>query len=104
MTSSQAEYTLIKLSLNPPNNHNTMLRYIYDDDILLCYTVKHFFYIPPVLVVWQHTTSQTREFAAAEHNIEMDLRMLDCGDENWVQLIQNRDCWFSFVMMMINLP
>jgi hypothetical protein len=32
---------------------------------LLCYTVEHFFYIPPVLVVWRRTTSQTGAFATA---------------------------------------
>jgi hypothetical protein len=33
--------------------------------LLVCYVVKHFFYNPPVLVVWQHTTSQTGAFATA---------------------------------------
>jgi hypothetical protein len=44
--------------LNPPNNHTRMLRYFNDDDMpLLCYILKHFFYIPPILVVWQCSTS-----------------------------------------------
>jgi hypothetical protein len=30
---------------------------------LLCYIVKHFFYIPPILVVWQCATIQTGVFA-----------------------------------------
>jgi hypothetical protein len=31
---------------------------------LLCYIVKHFFFIPPNLVVWRRTTSQIRTFAS----------------------------------------
>jgi hypothetical protein len=34
---------------------------------LLCYKVKHFFYIPPVSVVWRRTASQTRAFATDTH-------------------------------------
>jgi hypothetical protein len=34
---------------------------------LLCYTVKHLFYIPPILVVWRPTTSQTGAFATVYH-------------------------------------
>jgi hypothetical protein len=30
---------------------------------VLCYIVKHFFYSPPVLVVWWHTTSHIEPFA-----------------------------------------
>jgi hypothetical protein len=29
---------------------------------LLCYTVKHFFYIPPTSVVWRRTTSHIKTF------------------------------------------
>jgi hypothetical protein len=32
---------------------------------VLCYQVKHFFYIPVAFVYWGRTTSQTREFATA---------------------------------------
>jgi hypothetical protein len=47
-----------KLQISNNNiNNNSML--------LLCDKVKHFLYIPPVLVVWQHTTSQTRALATA---------------------------------------
>jgi hypothetical protein len=30
---------------------------------LLCHTVKHFYYAPPILVVWRRTISQTGAFA-----------------------------------------
>jgi hypothetical protein len=52
--------------LNPTTNRTTMTRYFNNNKPLLCYTVKHFFYIPPVLVVWRRITSQTREFASGE--------------------------------------
>jgi hypothetical protein len=31
----------------------------------LCHTVKHFFYVPPVLVIWRRTASQTGAFTTA---------------------------------------
>jgi hypothetical protein len=46
-----------------PNNRTAMLRNFIIGTIimlLLCYIVKHFFYIPPILMVWRRTTSQIR--------------------------------------------
>jgi hypothetical protein len=33
--------------------------------LLFCYVEKHVFHIPPVLVIWRRTTSQTGAFATA---------------------------------------
>jgi hypothetical protein len=33
---------------------------------ILCYILKYLFYIPPILVDWRRTTSQTRAFAIFE--------------------------------------
>jgi hypothetical protein len=56
--------------LNPPNNVTTMLRYFNNNNYyyfknmpLLCYTAKYFYYIPPILVVWRCSISQTEAFA-----------------------------------------
>jgi hypothetical protein len=49
---------------SPFQNRTRMLRYFDDDVPLLCYTVRHLFYIPPVLVVWWCTTSKTGEFTS----------------------------------------
>jgi hypothetical protein len=49
--------------LHPPNNCTTVLKYFNNNDnysnsmLLLC-----FVYVLPILVVWQHTTGQTRAF------------------------------------------
>jgi hypothetical protein len=46
--------------------------------MLLCYTVEYFSYIPPILVVWRRTTSQTGAFATGKSNknVNQSLRLL----------------------------
>jgi hypothetical protein len=44
-----------------PNNRTTKLRYLNNNNNnmpLMCYIIKHFFYIPQILVVWRPTTYQ----------------------------------------------
>jgi hypothetical protein len=38
---------------------------------LLCYKVKHFLYIPPVLVVWGRNASQIGAFASSHNSLEL---------------------------------
>jgi hypothetical protein len=42
----------------PPPNCTTMLRNFNNNMPLFCYTVKYFFYIPKILVVWLHQSIQ----------------------------------------------
>lgn len=64
--------------LIPPSSHTMRVGYFVDDGmlllLLLCYTVKHFFYIFPVLVVWQRSTSQTRAFTTGNlvYNVSVE--------------------------------
>jgi hypothetical protein len=38
-----------------------------------------------------------------EHNIKMDLQVVDCGDMDWIQLAQNRDRWRALVTAVMNI-
>jgi hypothetical protein len=52
--------------LNPPKNLTIMPTYVDDDTSLLCYRVKHLFYIPPVFVM--HMFTVTKVFTMSEQN------------------------------------
>jgi hypothetical protein len=53
--------------LNLTNSRTAMLRYFNNNNNnnipLLCNIIKHLFHIPPILVVWRRTTSQTGAFS-----------------------------------------
>ena len=38
-----------------------------------------------------------------EDNIEMDLREVGCGGMDWIDLTQDRDRWWLFVNLVMNL-
>jgi hypothetical protein len=38
-----------------------------------------------------------------EDGIKMDLREIGCGDVDWIQLAQDRDCWRAPVNAVMNL-
>jgi hypothetical protein len=55
------------------NNNNNNNNNDYNDDVpLLCCIVKYYFYIPQVLMVWQHTANETGAFATV---INVNLKM-----------------------------
>ena len=37
-----------------------------------------------------------------EDNIKMDLKEVECGDMDWIDLTQNRDGWQAFVNVVMN--
>jgi hypothetical protein len=54
--------------LTPLNNRITVLR--YNNMLLLCYIVKHLFYIPAVLVIWRRTAGQIGAFTCAARTVQ----------------------------------
>jgi hypothetical protein len=52
-----------KCSISPQQLHNNYKVFNNNNIPLLCKIVKHLFCIPPILVVWWLTTSQTGAFA-----------------------------------------
>jgi hypothetical protein len=38
-----------------------------------------------------------------EDNINMDLREIECGDEDWIHLAQDMDRWGALVSTVMNL-
>jgi hypothetical protein len=38
-----------------------------------------------------------------EDNIKMDLRVVGCGDVDWIELVQDRNRWRTLVNAVMNL-
>jgi hypothetical protein len=80
----------------PPRNRTTMPRYFNDNNMpLLCFVVKHLFYIPPVLVVWRRTTSQTGAFDIVTGAIHKGQR-LSSGERAGIVFIASFSLRFFF--------
>jgi hypothetical protein len=53
------------------------------------------------LVGWNRPLQKLK--CRSEDNININLREIGLQNGDWIQLAQNRDCWWTFVNMVINL-
>jgi hypothetical protein len=101
------KYNIIKSPQQLHHNANVFRNNNNNNSIpLLCYIVKHFFYIPPILVVWRLTTSQSGAFDTAHCVVQfysLYINQKEFADIHFLAGMNIEECHFILIDRTIKI-